>query len=129
MLAVNPLVPLPYRHLAKAAEYLGDDGTAITAYRKLIVLEPADPAAVHFSLAKLLHKTGDAEAKRHVLIALEEAPRYREAHRLLLQMVEQEKPAQQPGPREPEADAPAPPPEKEATPDVNEPTPTPGASP
>jgi hypothetical protein len=39
-------------------------------------------------LAALLHKTGEPGAKRHVLQALEEAPRFRDAHRLLLRVAE-----------------------------------------
>jgi uncharacterized protein HemY len=37
-------------------------------------------------LAKLLQKEGNPEAKRQVLEALEEAPRYKEALKLLLQL-------------------------------------------
>jgi tetratricopeptide (TPR) repeat protein len=85
-LAVNPLLPQPYRFLARASEELNESPAAIAAYRILLMLDPPDPAEVHFRLAKLLHAAGDAAAKRHVLQALEEAPRYREAHRLLLEM-------------------------------------------
>jgi tetratricopeptide (TPR) repeat protein len=83
-LAVNPLLPVPYRWLAQAAEALNEKPKAIDAYRRLLLLDPPNPAEAHFRLAKLLHDTADPAAKRHVLIALEEAPRYREAHRLLL---------------------------------------------
>ena len=85
-LAVNPLLPQPYRHLARASEELGRTDAAIQAYQKLLLLDPPDPAEVHFRLARLLRKTGDPTAKRHVLQALEEAPRFREAHRLLLEI-------------------------------------------
>ena len=60
---------------------------AITAYRKLLALDPPDPSETHFQLAKLLHARGtEAEARRQVLQALEEAPRFREAQQLLLDM-------------------------------------------
>jgi tetratricopeptide (TPR) repeat protein len=85
-LAVNPLVPPPYRYLGQAREALGDPPPAIDAYQKLLLLEPADPADVHFRLARLLHLSNDPAAKRHVLQALEEAPRFRAAHRLLLEL-------------------------------------------
>ncbi|MBW3596608.1 MAG: tetratricopeptide repeat protein [Planctomycetes bacterium] len=91
MLAVNPLVRTPHEQLAQSAEALGDDDSAIAAYRVLAMLDPLDPAETHYRLARLLHRRGDAAAKRHVLIALEEAPRFRAAHRLLLEMVEGEK--------------------------------------
>jgi tetratricopeptide (TPR) repeat protein len=85
-LAINPLVPQPYRCLASASEGLGKDAEALQAYRTLLLLDPPDPADVHYHLALLLKKAGDPEAKRQVLQALEEAPRFRAAHRLLLQL-------------------------------------------
>ena len=85
-LAVNPLVPPPYRSLALASEALDQTAPAIQAYRLLLRLDPPDPAEVHYRLARLLQQTGDAGAKRQVLEALEEAPRFRDAHRLLLQI-------------------------------------------
>jgi tetratricopeptide (TPR) repeat protein len=89
-LAINPLVTLPHRALAEAAVATGNDAQAITAYRKWLWLDPPDPATVHFQLARLLHKRGDAgaEAKRQVLEALEEAPRFRDAQRLLLEITD-----------------------------------------
>jgi tetratricopeptide (TPR) repeat protein len=82
-LAVNPLVPRPHRVLAQSAEELGRDDEAIRSNRILLLLDPPDPAQAHFHLARLLHKKGDAEAKRQVLQALEEAPRFRDALKLL----------------------------------------------
>ena len=95
LLAVNPLVPMPYHQLARAAEYTNDHSTAITAYQTLLEMRPADPAQVHYQLAKLMrdarYPVGYAIAKRHVLQAIEEAPRFRKAHRLLLNMLADEK--------------------------------------
>ncbi len=85
-LAVNPLVPHPHRYLAQASEELGKTETAIDSYETLLLLDPPDPAEVHFRLARLLHQTGKPAAKRHVVQSLEEAPRFLEAHRLLLEM-------------------------------------------
>lgn len=85
-LAVNPLLAQPYRLLARAHEALGQPRQAIDSYRTLLKLDPADPADVHFGLARLLYARGDPAAKRHVLQALEEAPRFRDAHRLLLEI-------------------------------------------
>jgi tetratricopeptide (TPR) repeat protein len=87
-LAVNPLLPQPYRFLARASEELGEATQAINAYQKVLLLDPPDPADVHFRLARLLGKANEPTAKRHVLQALEEAPRFRDAHRLLLELVE-----------------------------------------
>jgi len=97
-LAVNPLISQPYRHLARAAEELGQRDAAIQACRTLLMLDPPDPAGAHFQLARLLHQAGDPGAKRHLLQALEEAPRFREAHRLLLKMAETTTPTPPPAP-------------------------------
>ena len=93
LLAVNPLIPQPYRHLARASEALGKQPEAIGAYRTLLQLSPADPADVHFQLARLLHEQESPEAHEHVLKALEEAPRFRDAYRLLRAINEIKKPA------------------------------------
>jgi tetratricopeptide (TPR) repeat protein len=86
-LRVNPLVAPPWRYLAQASAATGDTATAITALRTLLQLDPPDPAAAHFQLAQLLHQTGAAdEARRQTLLALEEAPRYRDALKLLLEL-------------------------------------------
>ena len=92
-LAVNPLLPQPYRFLATASEELGETQSAIGAYEKLLLLDPADPADVHFRAARLLRGNNYPAAKRHVLQALEEAPRYRDAHRLLLEMAQANPPS------------------------------------
>lgn len=85
-LAVNPLIAPPYRAMAEAAERLDDADDAMAAYRALLTLDVSDRAHVHFRLARLLHDAGHAQAKRHVLLALEEAPRFRAAHALLLEI-------------------------------------------
>ena len=74
--------------MAEAGAALGNPDQAITGYRKLLMLDPPDPVDAHFQLARLLHAQGGAaaEAKRNVLQALEDAPRYRDAQRLLLEM-------------------------------------------
>jgi len=87
--AVNPLVPVGYRFLAEAAEKTGDARAAIEANRALLQLDPPDPAEVNCRLAGLLHGAGDPAARRHALLALEDAPRYRDALRLLLEINKQ----------------------------------------
>jgi tetratricopeptide (TPR) repeat protein len=87
LLAVNPLIPQPYRYLARATEALGDRTTALQACQRLLLLDPPDPVEVHYRLARLLQQEGEvAAAKRHTLRALEEAPRFRDAQRLLLEL-------------------------------------------
>jgi len=87
-LSVNPLVPLPHRAAAQAAEALHDEVLAIDSYRALLLLEPFDPAEIHLKLATALERIGELPAaKRHALLALEETPRYRAAHERLLAIV------------------------------------------
>ena len=95
-LAVNPLLPQPHRQLARAAEALKEPATAITAWQTVLKLNPLDPAEAHFRLARLLLSTDRARAKRHLLMALEEAPRFREAHFMLLEMQQGITPGAQP---------------------------------
>ena len=85
-LAVNPLLAAPYRHLAEATEALKQIDAAIGAWQTTLKLDPRDPAEAHYRLAQLLHSKNHPDAKRHLLMSLEEAPRFREAHRLLLEM-------------------------------------------
>lgn len=96
LLAINPLSTVPYRGLAEAGKALGNNEQAISAYRKLLALDPPDPSETHYQLAKLLHARGnaDSEARRQVLEALEEAPRFREAQRLLLDLEKNSQPPQ-----------------------------------
>jgi tetratricopeptide (TPR) repeat protein len=93
--AVYPLLPAAYWRLGRAGEELGRQEPAIDAYRRLLLLDPADPVDVHYRLAKLLQKRDPAAAKRHVLEALADAPRFREGHRLLLTLPESEESATQ----------------------------------
>jgi tetratricopeptide (TPR) repeat protein len=83
-LGVNPLVPPPYRFLARAAGATGDDSTAVIAWRTLLQLDVPERAEANYELARLMFRRGDRDAaRRHVLLALEETPRFREALILL----------------------------------------------
>ncbi|TWT34400.1 tetratricopeptide repeat protein [Blastopirellula retiformator] len=89
MLAVNPLQPEPHRLLATAGEKSGDRDAAIEGLTILTQMDPFDPADVHYRAARLLHEAGrDEEARKQVLLALAEAPRYRDAHQLLLTLIQ-----------------------------------------
>ncbi len=89
LLAINPLIAAPYRRLGRASEQLDQIDEALSAYRAVALLDESDPAGIHYRLARLLQREGKRdEARREVLKSLEEAPRYLEAHRLLLELVE-----------------------------------------
>jgi tetratricopeptide (TPR) repeat protein len=91
-LAVHPLTAAPHRALAKAAEKAKDHPAAITAYRGVLRFGVPDAADVRYRLAVVLDQAGEKEkAKREVLKALEDAPRSREAHELLLKLADPEK--------------------------------------
>ena len=96
-LAVYPMLPQLHWQLGRADEELGQDEQAVESYERLLLLDPADPADINYRLARLLEHKNPAEAKKHVLLALAEAPRFREAHRLLLKLVSEA--SQAPGPK------------------------------
>jgi tetratricopeptide (TPR) repeat protein len=97
LLAIKPLIPQPHAALARASEALGEPDQAIRALESWLQLGSADLADVHYRLAIQLHKTGNREeALRHVLIALEEAPRFRSALSLLLRLKEDNSSPRQP---------------------------------
>jgi len=87
-LAVYPLLAAVHWRLGRANEELGRDEQAIESYRHLLLLDPADPADVNYRLARLLRHRDPSAAKRHILEALAEAPRFRQAHRLLLEIAD-----------------------------------------
>jgi tetratricopeptide (TPR) repeat protein len=85
IIAVNPLLPAPHRALATAAEESKDRKVAITARRTLLLLDTLDVVEQRYRLAKLLADDGQLPAARsEVVRSLEEAPRYRAALALLL---------------------------------------------
>ena len=86
--AVNPLLPAVQRQLARAAEQNGNDPVAIQGLRATLILSSFDKVDAHYRLACLLQRAGELpSAKRHLLMALEEAPRFRQGHQKLLEIV------------------------------------------
>ncbi|RMG35597.1 MAG: hypothetical protein D6725_12275 [Planctomycetota bacterium] len=90
---VDPMLPIVHRSAAAAALLLNDRPAAVRALQALTHLQPEDPAEVHYALAWLLQTTDRAAARRHVLLALEQAPRFRAALRLLRQIHREAGPA------------------------------------
>lgn len=65
----------------------GDNATAIRAFQGVLALNPPDQAAAHYKLATAYMKLSKtAEAREQVLAALEIAPGYRPAQKLLLEL-------------------------------------------
>ena len=66
------------------------DGLAKTSLSALLRMDPIDPADMHYRLGRALRRSGDlAAAKRQILYSLEEAPRFRAAHRQLLEILDE----------------------------------------
>jgi len=82
-LDINPLLRVPHRTLGRAYQAAGQPDKAIAAYKRLLRLRPANPADAHFRLSGLVND--EAEQERHLLQALEEAPRFRKAYKKLLE--------------------------------------------
>jgi len=97
-MSVYPMLAQLHWQLGRAAEELGRDEQAIQSYRCLLMLDPADPADVNYRLGRLLLAKDPAGAKRHVLLALAEAPRFRQAHRLLLKIMDETRGQSAPAP-------------------------------
>jgi tetratricopeptide (TPR) repeat protein len=89
ILEIDPMRSSIQEFRATAAEALGNPAQAVESLHALIALEPIDMALIQYRLAKaLLAIEQKADAKRHVLLALEESPRYRDALALLLRILE-----------------------------------------
>ena len=87
MIAVNPLQSDAYRKLALAGENLKDFNVTSRALECLLEFDTTDIALTHYQIARIrLEQNRMDLAKRHVLMAVEEAPRYRDALRLLLKI-------------------------------------------
>ena len=86
LMAVDPMQPAQLRQLVLAANKTDDRLLAQQCLHGLLELDPANAAGTHFRLAQLVRETDAEQARRHVLLALEQAPRYRDAHRLLLEL-------------------------------------------
>ena len=68
---------------AAAADWPG----AAEEYAAVVALSPTDPASAYYDLARACHALGKtAEAHEHILAALEHAPGYRPAQKLLLEI-------------------------------------------
>ncbi len=86
LFGVQPLTHLAHRGMGRAYEGLAQSDAAISAYEKLLLTDLINPADTHYRLGTLKSQTQPEAAKRHILDAISEAPRYKKAHHLLLQL-------------------------------------------
>jgi tetratricopeptide (TPR) repeat protein len=85
-LAINPLAPTPWRALLDVSEKRKATQDAVSAAQVLLHLDAPDVAALHYRIARQLITADQRAARKHVLLALAEAPRYRAAYDLLEQL-------------------------------------------
>ena len=86
-LAVNPMLEKIHVQLGRAYESLDDNAEAVKSYLRLLNMDPADPVEAHYRIAVLLQDNDPVTAKKHLLLALADAPRFQEGHKLLLELV------------------------------------------
>lgn len=92
IVAIDPFQVAAIQRTLKAAESLQQTDVAINQLQSLLELQPDDAPRLHYRIAKLLSQTETVQSRRHVLLALESAPRFREAHQLLLELKNRPKP-------------------------------------
>lgn len=85
---IYPLEAAPHETLAALAEEEGNWEMAVRERDAIVGLRPADRVTALYQLARAEQRAGDAKAaRRHVLLALELAPSYEPAQKLLLELV------------------------------------------
>jgi tetratricopeptide (TPR) repeat protein len=85
-IAINPVTKPAQFAQGCAAQATGDEELASGAFEKLLLLKPENPAEIHFRLGQIFSGSDPEKARRHVIEALVEAPRYGEAHDLLAEL-------------------------------------------
>ena len=87
MQAINPIRSDLQQLRSLTYEKIGNAVKAAEALSASLELQPTDPASIHYRLAVSLQSVGKIElAKRQVLKALEESPRYKAAMELFVTM-------------------------------------------
>ena len=87
-LAINPFTERIHYCSGCAHEAKAQPALAVRSFENALRLNPANPSEVRFRLARNLKSDDPAAAKRHLLDALADSPRYREAHGMLIEIVE-----------------------------------------
>jgi Flp pilus assembly protein TadD len=87
--AVDPFDGEAHAALGRLAMQRSDWNTAVRAFNAVVALKPVDQAGAYTDLAESYLKSGRrADARKHVLAALEIAPSYQRAQDLLLSIAE-----------------------------------------
>jgi tetratricopeptide (TPR) repeat protein len=100
--SINPFSPDLFRSKAALYQKKKDPEKATAALDKLLLLTPPDVARVHYQMAQLLETSDSPRAKKHLLLALEEAPRLREGFDLLRKLSAQSNASAEPETQNPQ---------------------------
>ncbi len=87
-LAIDPFDGRIHFDRGCALESQGEAESARAAFETALKLDPKNPSEIRFRLARLLRESSPEHAKRYLLDALADSPRYRDAYTLLLQINE-----------------------------------------
>jgi cellulose synthase operon protein C len=90
---IQPVDEELHRRLGDLWFAQGNTAGAIREYRAVLAKAPTDPASSHFNLAKAYRSANRPDdAKEELLLSLENAPDYRPAQRMLLELSKQGEP-------------------------------------
>lgn len=84
--AIDPFQIDSIQRTLTSAEFLNQSDVVVTQLNRLLILQPDDSPRLHYRIAQQLIQSSPALARRHILLSLENAPRYRDAHKLLLSL-------------------------------------------
>jgi tetratricopeptide (TPR) repeat protein len=99
-LAVDPFRDAPYAMSALAYEMLDKKNLAADQLIKRLELDPTNPSRIEFQIASHLVESDTQRAKQYVLRSLEDAPRFRDGLKLLLEINRKENPTTENDPTE-----------------------------
>lgn len=86
---IYPLVNPAHQQLGALLLDEGKPAGAVREFRAVVANKPIDPAQAHYDLARAYHRNReDEKAKDELLAALETAPGFRQAQKLLLELSE-----------------------------------------
>jgi hypothetical protein len=83
---IDPFQIAAIQKTLAAAEALKQNDIAVAQLSSLLELQSDDAPRLHYRIARLLKGSDTAQSRRHTLLALEQAPRFRDAHTLLLEL-------------------------------------------
>ena len=83
---IDPFQIAAIQKTLAAAETLKQNEVAVAQLSTLLELQSDDAPRLHYRIARIQQEIDSIQSRRHVLRALEQAPRFREAHALLLEL-------------------------------------------